>query len=716
MKIQAQAFKNNKVTIIIILLIGTISLLYYLSYYKCFKIDVDEGLLLNGAMRVLSGEIPLKDFHQYTPGRFYLLALWFLIFGKSIAIERLLFVLLHCIKNILIFSVSRKILPLPFSLIPVILLTLIPGFWIKAFVNLILLINLYLIHRYLENPKRTNLFLLGFSTGFSFYFREDLAGYSFITVGLIIIILGISRKEKFQTILKEGINFTFAVILALFPMIFFYLINNGIVALGEGIYQTVKLGHIESWAFQSPSIFLKWPLIITDRHIGLAYPYFSILLFLAIGFILIGRYIKRTPNKQLYNWLILSTLILAIFSFTHIWHWTHEFRIPQSGALIHILWAYLIYIVFHNLVLTVKKKKKSSLFKIPLLLLVFLTSIGIQVFLVIYCFSSHSMIQYDAGGISLRKDVHRKIEGTDRGNIFPPTRQAVIYSKILEYIEKNTSPKDQILCFGQSPLYFLSGRKNATEFDNGRIPAYFPKKRKIFLKQIRENKPKLIIIRRWEHKFWRPKMPEVFKEIHLSYFRERKIYDFYVFYYVEKPNKFTREGNYFYWKGEIEKATEEFLEAMKLDKKHPTLQKILTKLFFSKTTSQRSLPILDGYSLNKTKKTWELRWGSQNKRKFSGKINIQNLKNIKEIIPEIDNFPMDKKWVNIEFLQNSIYFESNISNNSAGLDLKFAESHPVISITFDLRLDDEMNIEKVFIPGKGLISITRPLVLRKAKR
>jgi hypothetical protein len=568
----------------------------------------------------------------------------------------------------------------------------------------------------LENSKKINLFLLGLSTGFSFYFREDLAGYTFITVGLILILIGISNKKKIKAILKEGVNFTIFVILAILPLILFYWINNGILEFGEGIYQTVKLGHVESWDFRSPSVFLKWPLNIKDRNLGLTFPYFSILLFLAIGLVLMMRFLKKRSNKQPHNWLILSTLILATFAFTHIWHWTHEFRIPQSGALIHILWAYLICLAFHNLALMMKKKKKANLIKISALVLVFLASVGIQIFLVFYSFSGHNMVQYDAGGISLRRDVHQKIEGTDRARILPPKRQAVIYSKILEYIEKNTSSDDQILCFGQSPLYFLSKRENATEFDNGRIPAYFPNKRKKFLKQIRENKPKLIIIRRWEYKFWNPKMPEVFQEIHSSYFWESKIFNFYIFYHVENPNKFTRQGNRFHWKGDIEKATEEYIKAIRVDKKHKTLKRILTKLFFNKNTSQQSLPILDGYTIHKTKSTWQLRWGSQKTRKFSGKIYIQNLKNIKEIINEIDTLPKDKEWVDIEFLQSNISFESNVSNNSAGLDLKFAESHPAVSITFDLRLDDDVNIEKVYIPGKGLVSTTRPLVLRKAKR
>lgn len=77
------SLKKKHIPLLISILIGIFSIIYYLLYYKYFKIDVDEGLLINGAMRVLSGELPLKDFHQYTLGRYYLLAAWFLFFWKK---------------------------------------------------------------------------------------------------------------------------------------------------------------------------------------------------------------------------------------------------------------------------------------------------------------------------------------------------------------------------------------------------------------------------------------------------------------------------------------------------------------------------------------------------------------------------------------------------------------------------------------------------------
>ena len=52
-------------------------------------LEPDEGIVLQGAERVLHGQVPYRDFFTfYTPGSFYFLALWLRIFGDSFAVAR----------------------------------------------------------------------------------------------------------------------------------------------------------------------------------------------------------------------------------------------------------------------------------------------------------------------------------------------------------------------------------------------------------------------------------------------------------------------------------------------------------------------------------------------------------------------------------------------------------------------------------------------------
>lgn len=695
--------------------IGALSIVYYLSYYRYFRVDVDEGLLINGAMRVLSGELPLKDFHQYTMGRFYLLALWFLILGKSVAVERLLFVVLHCTKSILAFHVSRKIMPLPFSLIPSALLMIIPGFWSKGFVGVVLLVNGLLILLYLRDPKQVRLFILGLAVGFSVYFREDYAGYSFVTVGLLILVLGIAERERIAEILKKGVTFGLSVCAGVLPMILLYWVRDGLKDLVEGILQTVRLGHIESYSFHSPLIFLKWSIDIKNRDLGLVFSYLAILLFIGIGSILLRRFLNKQREDRTLDFSLLAVWMLAVLSFTHIWHWTHEFRMPQSGALIHILWAYSIYLIFIQM--TKGQKVRNSVFslKAALYLVPFVAAIGIQFFLVYYSLFGHAMVQYDGGGISLRSGVHREIKGTERAGILPPARQAVTYSKILKYIAANTSPEERILCFGESPLYFLSDRKNATEFDNGRIPGYFPQRRKTFLAQIQINKPKIVVLRQWEYGFWYDKMPEVFEHITADYFLDQKIYNFYILSSIDNVNNEVRKANRLHWKGKIKESTEEFLKALETQKKNPDVSKILNKLFTGKETSKRALDAFGGVYIQKTSEVWRLRWGDRPSPVGSGTIRLSGPADARERITRIDPFPRKANGLDVVFSGRYARFYSRIPNKMQGLDIFFSESHPRLTIEFACKRGERV-VKRAFVSGKGLMLTEGTFKLHKEKK
>src|SRR5262244_1605743 len=71
-------------------LIFVVCLAYLCIFLRHSTLEPDEGIILQGAERILHGEVPYRDFFSfYTPGSFYLIALLFSVFGDSFAVARI---------------------------------------------------------------------------------------------------------------------------------------------------------------------------------------------------------------------------------------------------------------------------------------------------------------------------------------------------------------------------------------------------------------------------------------------------------------------------------------------------------------------------------------------------------------------------------------------------------------------------------------------------
>lgn len=71
--------------------------------------DRDEGVIFQGALRILRGELPYRDFFSaYTPGSYYLYALLFRVFGPSIWAPRVLWLLYGALFSALTYLLARR--------------------------------------------------------------------------------------------------------------------------------------------------------------------------------------------------------------------------------------------------------------------------------------------------------------------------------------------------------------------------------------------------------------------------------------------------------------------------------------------------------------------------------------------------------------------------------------------------------------------------------
>ena len=162
---------------------------YQLIFYKYGLNLWDEGGLAYGSLRVLNGEIPLVDFgfDGYPPGRYFLAALFFKIFGIHLGSIRLLFVALTSLMAILFYRVSREIMDKNFSIISTLLLISAPSMYYNRLFPICAVINIYFISRYISSERKFDLALSAIIVLLTFLFKVEIAVISLFILLLVFV-------------------------------------------------------------------------------------------------------------------------------------------------------------------------------------------------------------------------------------------------------------------------------------------------------------------------------------------------------------------------------------------------------------------------------------------------------------------------------------------------------------------------------------------------
>jgi 4-amino-4-deoxy-L-arabinose transferase-like glycosyltransferase len=86
------------------------SCIYLLPFYRYTTMFSDEGIFLQGAQRILEGQVLYRDFFSlFTPGSYYVLAILFRIFGSSILVARAALIVYGGVFSVLSYLLARRV-------------------------------------------------------------------------------------------------------------------------------------------------------------------------------------------------------------------------------------------------------------------------------------------------------------------------------------------------------------------------------------------------------------------------------------------------------------------------------------------------------------------------------------------------------------------------------------------------------------------------------
>ncbi len=188
------------------LLVFIVSLLYLFMFRRYTVMDLDEGIVLQGAERILRGEVPYRDFFMfYTSGSVYMVALLFKLFGDSMNVARTSIAIAGAGCTVLTYLLARRVCSRSIALLAA-ALTMINGVAYRFLVlhnwyaTFFACLTIYAAVRFWESKKVGWVFAVGSLAAVTTLIEQSKgAGLCFgLLIGYLILCLT-DRRHSLQT-------------------------------------------------------------------------------------------------------------------------------------------------------------------------------------------------------------------------------------------------------------------------------------------------------------------------------------------------------------------------------------------------------------------------------------------------------------------------------------------------------------------------------------
>lgn len=449
------------------LLIFGFSLFYlFLSYPYGLRIG-DEGYLVAGVTRILDGQIPYIDNQQnYSPGQFYLFAIFFKLFGLNLLLIRKFWVILNAVSAVLAFLLARRMVPLRMAFLPSVLVTIMPSPMHKSFFVFIPLLNLYLTALYLE--KRIAPVWFGLVVGLTILFRQD-AGFAGVIVGLAAILLyDIEKTEhrekepfhpsRISNIISGWSHFSIGVICALLPLLLYFWAHSGLRELvTQLLFSGLRANKAKALPF--PDIHIIVQNLLHGESFYLLVIYYMPFVIYAGSLCLIIKNIveRKTGTPPVFHSMVFLTGIMVFFQAMARSDKAHMLQVLPPFYLLLTYW------IFRSWAWA-RDKSASLLKRIPGLALFFIL-MGSAVYLNIF----HLFLSYNQKSpfftIFSKQYTYRTLD-SPRAKVRLLESDYETVSAVVKYIMDHSSDQDYLLCMPYASIFnFIAGRRNPTRYE-----------------------------------------------------------------------------------------------------------------------------------------------------------------------------------------------------------------------------------------------------------
>jgi len=179
-----------------------LSLLYLCLFRRFTMLDPDEGIVLQGAQRVLDGQVLYRDFFSFfTPGSYYFNALLFRVFGDSFLVARTAVAFMGAAFGVITYLLARRVCSRETALLVTGLMTvtalpfrfLVLHNWDST---LLACLALYCAVRWLESPHAKWAFATGSLVSLTGLFEQSKGAGLLLGLSLGFLIIALSDRQR----------------------------------------------------------------------------------------------------------------------------------------------------------------------------------------------------------------------------------------------------------------------------------------------------------------------------------------------------------------------------------------------------------------------------------------------------------------------------------------------------------------------------------------
>jgi len=405
----------------------------------------DEAYLWYGAQRTATGEIPIRDFQSYEPGRYYWSAAWFQMFGTGILALRISNALFQCIGLCFGLSAARRAVSKWWMLF---LLGIVFVVWMfprhKLFESSITMVGVWFAVFLIENPSPKKHFATGVFVGIAAFLGRNHGIYN--CLGFFMLIIFLHWKTGKGSLGRNLSAWAAGVIVGSIPLIYFLVLVPGFFELfWDRILSNFRHG-------TNLPLPVPWPwtvIGVVRNSLPGNWPYAAFQFFGSLSFLFMPLFyltaliIALVSSKE---FLKRGSLFIAC-AFVGLFYQNHAFSRPDIGHLAQAFHPFLIGLVAIPHTFGLDKKRGAALI--------------LALFLVVVAWSgiwAHEYYHYLLGRWSNNPFVHYKI-GKDDILINPG--QAKLMDSVAQISSQRSKKEDDILIAPHWPgFYPVLGKKS----------------------------------------------------------------------------------------------------------------------------------------------------------------------------------------------------------------------------------------------------------------